>query len=75
MSGGDDLRADCSRCAGLCCVVPGFSASSEFAIDKPAGSPCPNLGPDFRCRIHDMLRARGFAGCATYDCFGAGQRV
>lgn len=56
-------------------MVPGFSASSEFAIDKPAGSPCPNLGPDFRCGIHGTLRERGFPGCATYDCFGAGQRV
>jgi uncharacterized protein YjbI with pentapeptide repeats len=70
-----ELRADCARCAGLCCVVPAFSASSDFAIDKPAGQPCPNLRTDFRCGIHDQLRSRGFPGCVVYDCFGAGQRV
>lgn len=67
--------ADCSSCAGLCCVVPAFAASSDFAIDKPAGHPCPNLGRDFRCGIHTELRPRGFAGCTVYDCFGAGQQV
>jgi uncharacterized protein YjbI with pentapeptide repeats len=69
------LRADCARCFGLCCVAPAFSASADFAIDKPAGQPCPNLRPGFRCGIHDDLRPRGFRGCAVYDCFGAGQRV
>lgn len=70
-----DLRADCGRCSALCCVVPTLTASADFAIDKPAGRPCPNLGADFRCDIHDDLRGRGFSGCATYDCFGAGQHV
>jgi uncharacterized protein YjbI with pentapeptide repeats len=69
------LRADCGRCFGLCCVAPAFSASADFAIDKPAGHPCPHLQPDFRCRIHTDLRAQGFRGCAVYDCFGAGQQV
>ena len=69
------LRADCERCFALCCVVPAFSASADFAIDKRAGKPCPNLRPDFRCSIHDQLRPRGFPGCASYDCFGAGQQV
>jgi uncharacterized protein YjbI with pentapeptide repeats len=69
------LRADCERCVGLCCVAPAFSASADFAIDKPAGTPCPNLRDDFRCGIHERLRPRGFPGCAVYDCFGAGQRV
>jgi len=69
------LRADCERCFGLCCVAPAFSASADFAIDKPAGQACPNLELDFRCGIHDRLRQRGFAGCTVYDCFGAGQRV
>jgi hypothetical protein len=69
------LRADCARCAGLCCVAPAFAASADFALDKPAGRPCPNLGDDFRCGIHDDLRGRGFAGCAVFDCFGAGQAV
>lgn len=70
-----DLAADCARCAGLCCVVPAFTRSADFAISKPAGQPCPNLGPDSRCGIHAGLRDRGFGGCAAYDCFGAGQQT
>jgi uncharacterized protein YjbI with pentapeptide repeats len=69
------LRADCARCFGLCCVAPGFSASADFAIDKPAGRPCPHLAADFRCSMHSRLRAGGFPGCTVYDCFGAGQKV
>ncbi|SCL73095.1 Pentapeptide repeat-containing protein, partial [Micromonospora citrea] len=74
-SAADDLRADCARCFGLCCVAPAFSASADFAIDKPAGQPCPNLRADSRCGIHADLRDRGFPGCTVFDCFGAGQRV
>jgi hypothetical protein len=59
----------------LCCVAPAFAASADFAIDKPAGHPCPNLANDFRCSIHDQLRPRGFPGCTVYDCFGAGQKI
>jgi hypothetical protein len=70
-----ELKADCARCSGLCCVAPAFAKSSDFAIDKPAGRPCPNLGDDYRCGIHDRLRERGFPGCVVYDCFGAGQRL
>jgi len=70
-----NLRADCERCFGLCCVAPAFSASADFAIDKAAGQPCPHLRSDFRCSIHDRLRQRGFPGCAAYDYFGAGQQV
>ena len=69
------LRADCERCFGLCCVARPFSASADFALDKPAGQPCPHLQPDFRCGIHRELRRQGFPGCAVYDCFGAGQQV
>jgi uncharacterized protein YjbI with pentapeptide repeats len=69
------LRANCDRCFGLCCVAPALTASADFAIDKPAGQPCPNLRPDFRCGIHDRLRPKGFPGCTVYDCFGAGQQV
>ncbi len=71
----DRLRADCASCFGLCCVVPAFTASAEFAIDKAAGSPCPRLQPDYRCDIHTGLRQHGFSGCTVYDCFGAGQQV
>ncbi|WP_433341504.1 pentapeptide repeat-containing protein [Micromonospora sp. CA-111912] len=74
-STGGDLRADCSRCFGLCCVAPAFAASADFAVDKPAERPCPNLGGDFRCGIHRDLRDRGFPGCTVFDCFGAGQQV
>ena len=70
-----ELAADCSRCFGLCCVVPAFTVSADFAIDKPGATPCPNLGDDFGCGIHARLRERGCAGCTAYDCFGAGQRV
>lgn len=69
------LRADCSNCFALCCVALAFTASQDFAIDKEAGEPCPNLQGDDRCGIHDRLRPRGFSGCVTYDCFGAGQRI
>ena len=69
------LRADCSRCAGLCCVAPAFAASADFAVDKPAGQPCRHLGADSRCGIHADLRERGFPGCAVFDCFGAGQQL
>jgi hypothetical protein len=56
-------------------VAPAFSASADFAIDKKAGQPCPNLQADFRCGVHSQLRQRGFTGCAVFDCFGAGQYV
>lgn len=70
-----ELRADCAQCFGICCVAPAFARSSDFAIDKPAGHACPNLGDTFGCGIHTQLRGRGFAGCTVYDCFGAGQHV
>ena len=70
-----NLRADCNNCFALCCVAPAFSASADFAINKPAGHACPNLQPDFRCAIHTRLRQKGFRGCTVYDCFGAGQKV
>jgi hypothetical protein len=70
-----ELRADCGNCYGLCCVALAFSRSTDFAIDKAAGDPCPNLIEDFRCGIHDRLRNEGFKGCTAYDCFGAGQKI
>jgi hypothetical protein len=69
------LEADCASCAGLCCIVPAFAKSSDFAIDKAAGKACPNLGGDFRCTIHQKLDEQGFHGCVVFDCFGAGQRI
>ncbi|MFE3638486.1 pentapeptide repeat-containing protein [Streptomyces sp. NPDC059168] len=70
-----DLRGDCAQCFGLCCAALPFAASADFAIDKPAGRPCPNLRDDHRCGIHARLREEGFTGCTVYDCFGAGQKV
>jgi uncharacterized protein YjbI with pentapeptide repeats len=69
------LHADCEQCAGLCCVAPAFAKSSDFAINKAAGTPCRNLRDDFRCDIHDRLDASGFHGCVVFDCFGAGQQI
>jgi pentapeptide repeat protein len=69
------LRADCASCFGLCCVAPAFARSADFALDKPAGRPCPNLLVDFRCGIHETLRPQGFPGCTVFDCLGAGQKV
>ncbi|MEU0167579.1 pentapeptide repeat-containing protein [Streptomyces iakyrus] len=70
-----ELRGDCERCFGLCCVALPFAASADFAVDKAAGTPCRNLQEDHRCGIHARLRQRGFTGCTVYDCFGAGQQV
>jgi hypothetical protein len=76
-----DLVADCGRCSGLCCVAPAFARSADFALDKPAETPCPHLRvsvpgrSDAPCSIHATLPERGFPGCVAFDCFGAGQRV
>ncbi|GGL08374.1 hypothetical protein Sme01_68200 [Sphaerisporangium melleum] len=69
------LHGRCGDCFGLCCVALPFSASADFAADKPAGRPCANLRADFGCGIHGELRERGYPGCVAYDCFGAGQKV
>lgn len=71
----NELVADCEHCFGLCCVALAFAKSADFPFNKPAGEPCVNLGDDDACRIHPHLRARGFKGCAVFDCFGAGQKV
>jgi len=69
------LRPDCRNCFALCCTAFGFTRSADFALDKPAGTPCRNLAADFSCTIHASLRPRGFRGCTVFDCFGAGQNV
>ena len=71
-SGELPLVDDCAHCLGLCCVLLGFSRSADFASDKPAGEPCPQLDGTYRCTIHDRLDARGYRGCVTFSCFGAG---
>ncbi len=74
MTGLPDLTPDCSRCAALCCMALAFDAGEDFAIDKPAGLPCPNLERHL-CSIYEDLDEEGFSGCARYSCTGAGQRV
>lgn len=69
------LKADCSACAALCCVIPPFDEVQGFGFDKPAETPCHHLCADNRCGIHAGLIDRGFAGCVAFDCLGAGQRL
>ncbi|KRA55337.1 hypothetical protein ASD80_13040 [Devosia sp. Root635] len=69
------LRADCGRCAGLCCIALAFDRSVLFTADKAAGEPCRHLSQADRCMIHAKRAASGYAGCVTYDCQGAGQLV
>lgn len=69
------LRADCSACVGLCCVIPPFDAVQGFPFDKPAETACQHLRADHRCGIHDELLARGCVGCVAFDCLGAGQKL
>ena len=59
----------------MCCSALPFDACEDFAFDKPADARCRNVQANHRCAIHGELRARGFAGCAQYSCYGAGQRV
>jgi hypothetical protein len=70
-----DLVADCGSCAAICCIATSFSLSEDFALDKPAGEPCPYVTRDCRCAIHAELAERGMRGCAVYDCHGAGPHV
>ena len=71
----ENLRIDCEKCFGFCCIALYFSASEGFPTDKDAGKPCINLQPNFGCAIHKDLREKGLKGCTAYDCFGAGQKV
>ncbi|MGE8017384.1 pentapeptide repeat-containing protein [Peribacillus frigoritolerans] len=71
----NQLRADCENCFGLCCVALPYAKSADFAFDKDGGTPCSNLQSDYRCGIHESLRAKGYKGCTVYECFGAGQKV
>ncbi|WP_238883754.1 pentapeptide repeat-containing protein [Clostridium sp. YIM B02551] len=71
----ENLRADCEKCFGFCCVALYFSSSEGFPENKDAGKPCINLQSDFRCKVHNDLKKKGLKGCMAYDCFGAGQKV
>ncbi|MFD3157872.1 pentapeptide repeat-containing protein [Haloimpatiens sp. FM7330] len=70
-----ELRVNCEKCFGLCCVALYFSSCDGFPTNKDAGKPCINLQPDFTCSVHKNLRKKGLKGCTAYDCFGAGQKV
>jgi hypothetical protein len=67
------FRGDCGRCAGLCCLALAFDRGPAFGFDKVAGEACRHLDADCRCTIHAERAVRGFSGCTTYDCLGAGQ--
>jgi hypothetical protein len=69
------LRADCSNCCGLCCVVPDLLALQGFGVDKPAETPCVHLSGRGRCSIHAEREFHGYAACVGFDCFGAGQWI
>lgn len=71
----DELKIDCEKCFGLCCLALYFSASDGFPADKESGKSCINLQSDFKCSVHNNLIKRGFKGCIAYDCFGSGQKV
>lgn len=68
------FKPDCAACTALCCMALPFDRGEDFARDKPALHPCPNLA-GHACAIHDRLAAEGYGGCVRYDCLGAGQRV
>ncbi|WP_054743697.1 pentapeptide repeat-containing protein [Cellulosilyticum ruminicola] len=71
----NDLKIDCMKCAGLCCVALYFAASDGFPMDKNSGVPCKFLDEGFMCNQHSALRSKGYKGCTTYECLGAGQKV
>lgn len=71
----NDLKSDCQNCFGLCCVALPFGKSADFPFDKDGGVPCRNLCTNNLCSMHDQLREKGFRGCVSYECFGAGQHV
>lgn len=70
-----NFRADCSRCCGLCCVVPGHVVEQGFPADKPADSACDHLDACHRCSIYAARRHEGYEGCEAFDCYGTGQWV
>lgn len=70
-----ETRADCSRCAALCCIAYPSDDMPGFSAEKNAGEPCPNLAKDGQCTIYDNRAEQGFSGCIRYECFGAGQHV
>lgn len=71
----EEMKADCSKCSGLCCTALFCFKMDGFPRDKEAGEPCVNLLKNYQCNIHSELEKRKMKGCIGYDCFGAGQYV
>ncbi len=71
----DRLKADCEKCAALCCVALAFDKSNVFPFDKAAGEWCRNLESCGTCRIHSDLAGAGYLGCVQFHCHGAGPIV
>lgn len=69
------FRADCSRCCGLCCVVPPFLAVQGFGENKCADTACAHLNCASRCSIHATREFNGYIACRGFDCYGAGQWI
>ena len=69
------FRADCSKCCGLCCIVPDQLAVQGFPTDKPANTPCRYMNACNGCSIHATRSEYGYQACAGFDCFGAGQWI
>lgn len=70
-----NLKIDCKKCSGLCCVALYCTKTDGFPANKEAGIPCKHLDSDFSCKIHSRLADNNYKGCLAYDCFGAGQRT
>lgn len=71
----ENLKIDCEKCSGLCCVALYCMKTDGFPANKEAGVPCKHLESDFRCDMHAQLVSKNMRGCLAYDCFGAGQKV
>lgn len=70
-----DLRIDCAKCSGLCCVALYCSKTDGFPENKEDGVPCKHLQSNFQCDRHAQLVKKNMKGCLIYECVGAGQKV
>ena len=70
-----NLRIDCEKCSGLCCVALYCMKTDGFPENKESGIPCKHLMSNFKCDMHSRLASKQMKGCLSYDCFGAGQKV
>lgn len=69
------LSLDCSKCMGLCCTALFFSKIDGFPDDKGPGEKCEYMDKSYRCKEHEKLEDRGYTGCMSFDCLGAGPMV